>query len=150
MGTHESHPSWHSLLVARLLTTPYSASSPIYGSILILITLGILVRLTCILPASLVPRFTQPWANASTYAQLYEQASDSERLIAFSFVTPTAFRQREYDSVPLPECVFNSLLKRWNKYSGIEISHIPIESIFLVLSTSARPSLLTPVSSSVF
>jgi len=26
--------------------------------------------------------------------------------------------------------VFNSLLKRWNKYSGIEISHIPIESIF--------------------
>lgn len=77
------------------------------------------------------PQFTQSWANASTYAQLYEQASDSDRLIAFSFVTPTAFRQREYDSVlPTRECVFNSLLKRWNKYSGIEISHIPIESIF--------------------
>ena len=77
------------------------------------------------------PQFTQSWANASTYAQLYEQASDSDRLIAFSFVTPTAFRQREYDSVlPTRECVFNSLLKRWNKYSGIEISQIPIESIF--------------------
>ncbi len=77
------------------------------------------------------PQFTQSWANASTYAQLYEQASDSDRLIAFSFVTPTAFRQREYDSVlPTRECVFNSLLKRWNKYSGIEISQLPIESIF--------------------
>lgn len=77
------------------------------------------------------PQSTQPWANANTYAQLYEQASDSDRLIAFSFATPTAFRQGQYDSVlPTRECVFNSLLNRWNKYSGIEISHIPIESIF--------------------
>ena len=77
------------------------------------------------------PQSTQPWANAISYAQLYEQASDSDRLIAFSFATPTAFRQGEYDSVlPTRECVFNSLLNRWNKYSSIEISHIPIESIF--------------------
>jgi CRISPR-associated endoribonuclease Cas6 len=77
------------------------------------------------------PQSTQPWANASSYAQLYEQASDSDRLIAFSFATPTAFRQGQYDSVlPTRECVFNSLLNRWNKHSGIEISHIPIESIF--------------------
>lgn len=77
------------------------------------------------------PQSTQPWANAISYAQLYEQASDSDRLIAFSFATPTAFRQGEYDSVlPSRECVFNSLLNRWNKYSSIEISHIPIESIF--------------------
>ena len=77
------------------------------------------------------PQSTQPWANAISYAQLHEQASDSDRLIAFSFATPTAFRQGEYDSVlPTRECVFNSLLNRWNKYSSIEISHIPIESIF--------------------
>lgn len=77
------------------------------------------------------PQSTQPWANANTYAQLYEQASDSDRLIAFGFATPTAFRQGEYDSVlPTRECVFNSLLNRWNKYSGIQFPHIPIESIF--------------------
>ncbi|MEW5858169.1 MAG: CRISPR-associated endoribonuclease Cas6 [Cyanobacteriota bacterium] len=74
---------------------------------------------------------TQPWANASSYAQLYEQASDSDRLITFSFVTPTAFRQGQYDTaLPTRECVFNSLLNRWNKYSGIELSHFSIESIF--------------------
>ncbi|MFE1748027.1 CRISPR-associated endoribonuclease Cas6 [Coleofasciculus sp. H7-2] len=77
------------------------------------------------------PQSTQPWANASSYAQLYEQASDSDRLITFSFVTPTAFRQGEYDTaLPTRECVFNSLLNRWNKYSGIELSHFSIESIF--------------------
>lgn len=77
------------------------------------------------------PQSTQPWANASTYAQLYEEASESDRLIAFSFATPTAFRQGQYDTaLPTRECVFNSLLNRWNKYSGIEISQIPIESIF--------------------
>jgi len=77
------------------------------------------------------PQSTQPWANATTYAQLYEQASDSDRLIAFSFATPTAFRQGQYDTtLPTRECVFNSLLNRWNKYSGIELSQISIESIF--------------------
>jgi CRISPR-associated endoribonuclease Cas6 len=77
------------------------------------------------------PQSTQPWANASSYAQLYEQASDSDRLITFSFTTPTAFRQGEYDTaLPTRECVFNSLLNRWNKYSGIQLSHFSIESIF--------------------
>jgi CRISPR-associated endoribonuclease Cas6 len=77
------------------------------------------------------PQSTQPWANASTYAQLYEQASDSDRIFTFSFATPAAFRQGQYDTaLPTRECVFNSLLNRWNKYSGIELSNIPIESIF--------------------
>ncbi len=77
------------------------------------------------------PQSTQPWANATTYAQLYEQADESDRLIAFSFATPTAFRQGQYDTaLPTRECVFNSLLNRWNKYSGIEIPQIPMESIF--------------------
>ncbi|MBD2743083.1 CRISPR-associated endoribonuclease Cas6 [Coleofasciculus sp. FACHB-1120] len=77
------------------------------------------------------PQSTQPWANASSYAQLYEQASDSDRIITFSFATPTAFRQGQYDTaLPTRESVFNSLLNRWNKYSGIELSHFSIESIF--------------------
>lgn len=77
------------------------------------------------------PQSTQPWANATTYTQLYEQASDNIRTFNFNFATPTAFRQGQYDTtLPTRECVFNSLLSRWHKYSGIEFSQIPIESIF--------------------
>ncbi|MBW4688305.1 MAG: CRISPR-associated endoribonuclease Cas6 [Komarekiella atlantica HA4396-MV6] len=77
------------------------------------------------------PQSIQPWANASSYAQLYEVASESDRTIHFNFCTPTAFRQGQYDTtLPTRESVFNSLLSRWNKYSGIEFSHIAIESIF--------------------
>ncbi|MEH2284425.1 MAG: CRISPR-associated endoribonuclease Cas6 [Nostoc sp.] len=77
------------------------------------------------------PQSIQPWANANTYAQLYEEASDRNSSINLSFFTPTAFRQGQYDStLPTRESVFNSLLSRWNKYSGIEFSHIAIESIF--------------------
>ncbi|MEH1854475.1 MAG: CRISPR-associated endoribonuclease Cas6 [Nostoc sp.] len=85
-----------------------------------------------------IPQSIQPWANASTYAQIYEEASDvcdglrlRNSSINLSFSTPTAFRQGQYDStLPTRESVFNSLLSRWNKYSGIELSHIAIESIF--------------------
>lgn len=74
---------------------------------------------------------TQPWANATSYEKLYELASDSDRTINFSFCTPTAFRQGKFDNtLPTRECVFNSLLSRWNKYSGIEFNDIVIESIF--------------------
>ena len=77
------------------------------------------------------PQSTQPWANATNYAQIYADASDDNRLIAFSFATPTAFRQGQYDTaLPTRECVFHSLLNRWNKYSGMEIDNLPLESIF--------------------
>jgi CRISPR-associated endoribonuclease Cas6 len=77
------------------------------------------------------PQSTQPWANACSYAQLYEQASDTERTVNLSFVTPTAFRQGEFDSaLPTKESVFKSLLQRWNKYSGKEFSLEFIESVF--------------------
>ena len=77
------------------------------------------------------PQSIQPWANASTYAQLYEQASDRNSSINLTFSTPTAFRQGQYDTtLPTRESVFNSLLSRWNKYSGIEFTQIAIESIF--------------------
>ena len=77
------------------------------------------------------PQSTQPWANAVTYAQLYEQASQSDRIISLAFSTPTAFRQGQFDTaLPTRDSVFNSLLQRWNKYSRIEISHLAIESVF--------------------
>ncbi|MEH1870381.1 CRISPR-associated endoribonuclease Cas6 [Nostoc sp.] len=77
------------------------------------------------------PQSIQPWANASTYAQLYEEASDFNSSINLTFSTPTAFRQGQYDTtLPTRESVFNSLLSRWNKYSGIEFTQIAIESIF--------------------
>ncbi|MEH2355492.1 CRISPR-associated endoribonuclease Cas6 [Nostoc sp.] len=77
------------------------------------------------------PQSIQPWANASTYAQLYEEASERNSSINLTFSTPTAFRQGQYDStLPTRESVFNSLLSRWNKYSGIEFPQIAIESIF--------------------
>ncbi|MEO1560450.1 MAG: CRISPR system precrRNA processing endoribonuclease RAMP protein Cas6, partial [Cyanobacteria bacterium J06632_19] len=77
------------------------------------------------------PQSTQPWANACSYSQLYEQASDSERIISINFATPTAWRQGKYDStLPTRESVFKSLLSRWNKYSKIEFEELSFDAIF--------------------
>ena len=77
------------------------------------------------------PQSTQPWANAISYAQLYEESSDSDRQIELAFCTPTAFRQSNYDcALPTRYLVFNSLIKRWNQYSGIELPKTLIEPIF--------------------
>ncbi|NJR39366.1 MAG: CRISPR-associated endoribonuclease Cas6 [Leptolyngbyaceae cyanobacterium CSU_1_4] len=77
------------------------------------------------------PQLTQPWANFSPYSQLYEQASDSTRQIAFSLCTPATFRQGKYDSaLPTRDCVFHSLLKRWNRYSGIPFPETLVEYLF--------------------
>ena len=77
------------------------------------------------------PQLEWPWANACDYSQLYQQASETNRLIAFSIATPAAFRQGKFDSVlPTRECVFNSLLSRWNKYSGIEFSPLLLDAVF--------------------
>ncbi|MBD2454633.1 CRISPR-associated endoribonuclease Cas6 [Nostoc sp. FACHB-87] len=77
------------------------------------------------------PQSTQPWANACGYSQLYEEASERDRSLNLAFCTPTAFRQGHFDTtLPTRECVFNSLLSRWNKYSGIELPGISLESIF--------------------
>ena len=76
------------------------------------------------------PQSTQPWADACTYTQLYEQARE-ERTLFFIFTTPTAFRQGKYDTaLPTPESVFNSIMKRWNRYSGIAIDALPLNSVF--------------------
>ncbi len=77
------------------------------------------------------PQSTQPWANACPYAQLYANASETERTFPFSFCTPTAFRQHQFDTaLPTRELVFNSLVGRWNRYSGIPFEQISLESIF--------------------
>ncbi len=77
------------------------------------------------------PQVSQPWANACSYQQLYQQASESDHTLKFNFATPTAFRQGKYDnSLPSPESVFNSIRNRWNKYSGIEINELPLDFLF--------------------
>lgn len=77
------------------------------------------------------PQSTQPWANYSSYAQLYEQASAESRQIAIAFSTPATFRQGKYDSaLPTRECVFNSLLSRWNRYSELLFSETLIDFLF--------------------
>lgn len=77
------------------------------------------------------PQDNQPWANSCNYRQLYELASDCERHIAFSFCTPTTFRKGRYDaSFPTRECVFFSLIHRWNKYSHLPISEEVVNFIF--------------------
>lgn len=74
---------------------------------------------------------TQSWANFSSYAQLYEQASDSTRQLSFHLCTPTTFRQGKYDSaLPTRECFFHSLLNRWNRYSGIPFPESLSEFLF--------------------
>ena len=77
------------------------------------------------------PQSCQPWANSCSYQQLYERASESDRLLAFSLATPAAFRQGKFDTpLPTKESVFNSLINRWNKYSGIELDPQLVDAIF--------------------
>lgn len=77
------------------------------------------------------PQAAQPWANFSTYAQLFEQASEEERQLQFQFCTPTTFRQTKYDcALPTKEFVFQSLLRKWNHYSGILFSETILEPIY--------------------
>lgn len=77
------------------------------------------------------PHSAQPWANFCTYAELYEQASEQERQIAFTLCTPTNFRQGQYDTaMPTRESIFSSLLNRWNKYSGIPLDGAAMDAIF--------------------
>lgn len=74
---------------------------------------------------------TQPWANFSSYTQLYNQASDNSRQLSFHIYTPATFRQGKYDSaLPTRECFFSSLLNRWNRYSGIPFAETLIASLF--------------------
>jgi CRISPR-associated endoribonuclease Cas6 len=77
------------------------------------------------------PQSTQPWANYCAYPQLYDQASDTNRQISLKFYTPATFRQGKYDSaLPTRDCIFNSLLKRWNRYSTQTFAETWLEHLF--------------------
>jgi CRISPR-associated endoribonuclease Cas6 len=77
------------------------------------------------------PQSTQPWANFASYDQLHAQASDRHCQIDFAICTPTAFRQMQFDSaLPTRDLVFQSLLRRWNQYSGYTFPETIVESIF--------------------
>jgi CRISPR-associated endoribonuclease Cas6 len=77
------------------------------------------------------PQSQQPWANACSYEDLFNNASETERVFKFNVATPMAFRQGKYDNaLPTADSVFNSLLKRWQKYSNIEFSDLPMDLIY--------------------
>jgi CRISPR-associated endoribonuclease Cas6 len=77
------------------------------------------------------PQSMQPWANFCSYPQIYEQASESNRQVAFRIFTPATFRQGKYDcALPTRECVFNSLLKKWNRYGGILLPETLTDCLF--------------------
>ncbi|MEL6332306.1 MAG: CRISPR-associated endoribonuclease Cas6 [Cyanobacteria bacterium J06626_26] len=73
------------------------------------------LHVTNFLPAN-IPE----WTSYSSYQQLYEQASSTNRQVTFQLITPTVFRQDGQES-PLPtrDAVFQSLRKCWNRYSGL-------------------------------
>lgn len=77
------------------------------------------------------PQPSQLWANFSTYVQMYEDASDSDRQIRLTFCTPTTFRISQYDcALPTKELVFQSLLKRWNQYSNFPFPKTLIDVLY--------------------
>ncbi len=77
------------------------------------------------------PQPSQPWANVASYGQLLAQASEEERSLSLQFCTPTTFRQTKYDSaLPTKELVFQSLLRRWNRFADIPLEEEILEPIY--------------------
>jgi CRISPR-associated endoribonuclease Cas6 len=73
----------------------------------------------------------QFWANFISYEEIYDSASETERNIKFSLVTPTAFRQGKNDNfLPTVDSVFSSLLNRWQKYSSIPFNDLSFDCLF--------------------
>ncbi|WP_448570956.1 CRISPR-associated endoribonuclease Cas6 [Trichothermofontia sp.] len=135
------HSNQHSKFLTWHYTQPIAPGTPCWWRISLLDD-GLFSRLTPLWlnlnsqqpwhlgPANLhitsilgTPQSRQPWANFCPYAQLYEQASETDGPFTLQFYTPTAFRQGKYDAaMPTPDRVFRSLLRRWNHYSGLEFS----------------------------
>lgn len=84
------------------------------------------------------PQMDQPWANFQSYAQLYAQTPDgthdngaNHRKLDLRFCTPTTFKCRQFDSaLPTASLVFQSLLRRWNRYSNIPFPESIIDHIY--------------------
>ncbi len=74
---------------------------------------------------------SHPWANACTYQDINENASQTNRNLQFKIYTPMAFRQGKYDiSLPTADLVFSSILRRWNNYSNLPFDNVDFSSIF--------------------
>lgn len=71
------------------------------------------------------PQSGEEWAGCTSFADLYTNASDSEKQFAFHFATPTFFKRGGGPAypdlivpLPLPDLVFGSLLRNWNQFSS--------------------------------
>ncbi|MGK7929795.1 MAG: CRISPR-associated endoribonuclease Cas6 [Spirulina sp.] len=63
--------------------------------------------------------------KATEYRQLAAIAATRE--ITLNFRSPTSFKQKKYvQPFPLPDCVFNSLLRRWNAFAPEDL-HCPVQ-----------------------
>jgi CRISPR-associated endoribonuclease Cas6 len=70
------------------------------------------------------PQSGEEWAGATSFAELFASASDSEKQFSFQFATPTFFKRGGGPTypdlivpLPLPDLVFGSLLRNWNQFS---------------------------------
>jgi CRISPR-associated endoribonuclease Cas6 len=67
---------------------------------------------------------SHPLVNVSDYCIL-ANANDFDSEILLNFVSPTSFKQHQnIQPFPLPELVFNSLLRRWNHFAPSDL-HFP-------------------------
>lgn len=70
------------------------------------------------------PQSGEEWAGFSSFAEIYANASDSEKHFSFHFATPTFFKRGGGPAypdllvpLPLPDLVFGSLLRNWNQFA---------------------------------
>lgn len=70
------------------------------------------------------PQSGEEWAGFSSFAEIYANASDSEKQFLFHFATPTFFKRGGGPAypdllvpLPLPDLVFGSLLRNWNQFA---------------------------------
>jgi len=70
------------------------------------------------------PQSGEEWAGCTSFAELYANASDSEKQFSFHFATPAFFKRGGGPAypdlivpLPLPDLVFGSLLRNWNQFS---------------------------------
>lgn len=70
------------------------------------------------------PQSGEEWAGCMSFADLYANASDTEKQFTFHFVTPTFFKRGGGPTypdllvpLPLPDLLFGSLLRNWNRFA---------------------------------
>ena len=75
------------------------------------------------------PHSGEEWAGCRSFEDIYEQASDEEKHFSFHFATPSFFKRGGGPAypdlmvpLPLPDLLFGSLLRNWNRFSGLPFS----------------------------